>query len=147
MCIRDSFYDIGESVSLSFKGDILAIGSKSSKGCSRIYKYDSIQIDWIQIGQDIPGEGASVELSNDGVFLAIGRPNSKSNVSKDGSSFLHKFDENMNSWIQIGKMVSGVKIRDRSGKSVSISSNGLILAIGGISGKVKVYDFSLTEKK
>jgi len=111
----------GSSVSLSYDGKILAIGSpNSTNGHVDVYSYSGSS--WVQQGSSINGKssgeqsGSSVSLSLHGKVLAIGAPNS-------GKSRIYEFDGS-NSWFQLGDDISG------SSQSVSLSSNGNFIAIG-----------------
>ncbi len=99
-----------------------------------------------QIGNDIDGlaagdnAGYSVSVSSDGSTVAIGSP------SYDGIEIGHVrvFENISNNWIQIGETINGDHSDDQFGKSVSISADGSILAIGGpdraIGGYVRIYE-------
>ena len=153
----------GISVSLSSNGSVLAIGASGNDGNEndiqwnsgqvRIYKY--LSGTWTQIGKDIDGEnsgdrsGASVSLSSDGSIVAIGA------YSNDGSSndvhwnsgHVRIYQNQSDTWAQLGQDIDGEAARDQSGSSVSLSSDGSVVAIGaknnagnGIySGQVRVY--------
>ena len=87
-----------------------------------------------QIGSDIDGEnagdylGSSVSISSDGNTLAIGAPGFVNSASDTGHVKVYK---NTNgSWTQVGSDIDGEAAGDYFGSSVSISSDGNILAIG-----------------
>ena len=128
----------GVSVSLSADGNTVAIGAPynggngSNSGHVRIYENTSGF--WSQIGQDIDGEAAgdqngySVSLSSDGNTVAIGAPYNDGNGSDAGHVRIY---ENISGfWSQIGQDIDGEAAGDQSGKSVSLSSDGNIVAIG-----------------
>ena len=113
---------------------------------------------WEQLGNTIPGEalgnysGQSVSLSSDGKTVAIGAPyNDNDNGDNSGNVRVFKLNENENEkiWEQLGEDIDGEAANDNSGYSVSLSSNGNIVAIGatnnndnGIdSGHVRVYKY------
>jgi hypothetical protein len=142
----------GTSVSLSSDGSIVAIGAESNdvngfnSGHVRVYQNNNGV--WEQIGNDIDGEaafdlfGISVSLSSDGSIVAIGA------VSNDGNGFnsghVRVYRNNNGVWVQIGSDIDGEAAFDYSGHSISLSSNGSIVAIGAIgngdaSGHVRVY--------
>jgi hypothetical protein len=128
----------GTSVSLSSNGDILAIGAPlndgngSNSGHVRVYK-DSVGI-WTQIGSDIDGEtsgdefGRAISMSNNGSILAVGAPLNDGNGTNSGSVRVYKDSSGV--WIQIGQDIDGESSGDEFGSSVSLSSDGSILAIG-----------------
>ncbi len=111
----------------------------------------SLQAQWTQIGQDIDGEAASdssgnsVSLSSDGQIVAIGAYNNSGNGSASGH--VRIFMNIDGTWVQIGEDIDGEAEYDRSGRSVSLSADGSIVAIGAAanagngvaSGHVRVY--------
>jgi len=135
---------LGGSVSLSSDGNIVAIGAEFNDGSGsfsghvRVYKKDGGV--WIQIGKDIDGEavgdnlGSSVCLSSDGSVLAIGAKYNDGNGINSGHVRVYK--NNNEIWEQIGTDINGEAEGDNSGYSVSLSSDGTIVAIGAIN-----YDF------
>lgn len=146
----------GNSVSLSADGSILAIGAYGNNtngydsGQVRIYK--NIDDVWTQIGSDINGEasgdqsGTTIALSADGTIVAIGAPYNNGSGSVSGQVRIYKNTGEL--WTQIGVDINGEAAFDYSGyNSVSLSANGLIVAIGGFqndgngnnSGHVRVY--------
>ncbi len=148
----------GQSISLNNDGSILAIGARNNdengtnSGHVRVYK--NIANAWTQIGQDIDGEasnnqsGRSVSLSQDGNILAIG---AHSNNENTDPGYVRIYKNINDVWTQVGQDINGEAIGDLSGNSVSLSNDGIILAIGanfndginGInSGHVRVYDLS-----
>jgi len=150
----------GYSVSLSSDGTIVAIGARYNGYVGSIFQapghvriYENQGGIWIQIGDDIDGEalgdqsGSSVSLSSDGTIVAIGAPN---NYGANGFSSGHVrvYENQGGSWTQIGDDIDGERAGDRSGRRVSLSSDGSILAIsalgnnenGSSSGHVRVYE-------
>src|SRR5690554_684639 len=144
----------GYSVSLSSDGSIVAIGAPSNNDngiySGHVRVYQNISGVWMQIGQDIDGEatgdgsGRSVSLSSDGSIIAIGAPNNNDNGTNSGHVRVYEFSEN--GWTQIGNDIDG-QTGDHSGHSVSISSDGSIVAIGAPdtgssgNGRVRVYEY------
>jgi hypothetical protein len=146
----DSNYS-GWSVSLSSDGNTLAIGAPYNAGGGsygghvRVYKYDANKttaqmnqslanfgpVGWNRLGADIDGEansnyfGESVSLSDDGSIVAFGAPyNGKGHVR------VYEFNPSGNIWEQRGADIDGETDYDYSGQSVSLSSDGSIVAIG-----------------
>lgn len=148
----------GRAVALSADGKRMAVGapfndgSGSEQGHVRVYREKAGV--WTQIGNDIDGEGNgdrsgwSVSLSANGDRLAIGA------ILNDGSSInsghVRIYEENNGTWTQIGQDIDGEGSLDRSGFSVSISTDGLRVAIGAIynsgngynAGHVRIYEDS-----
>ena len=94
--------------------------------------------------------GFSVSISNDGTIVAIGGPEyiGENNSYDVGQVRLFKFENN--SWVQLGQNIIGEKSGDKSGYSVSLSSDGNTVAIGATendgggtaSGHVRVFRYS-----
>ena len=149
----------GVSVDLSSDGSRIAIGAENNDaggafaGHVRIYQWDGVG--WIQLGQDIDGEGIgdyfgfSVSFSSDGDRLAIGAPENDGGASDAGHVRVYDWDSVLLTWEQLGLDIDGEAAGDGSGNSVSLSSDGNRLAIGapgsdgagGFTGDVRVYDW------
>jgi hypothetical protein len=157
--IGESLLDrLGESISLSLDGSIIAIGvpysdnNGSNSGHVRVYENQSGT--WVQVGQDIDGEvagdlsGVSVNLSSDGSMVAIGALFNDNNGSNSGH--VRVYENQSGTWVQVGQDIAGEAADDFSGFSVSLSSDGSVVAIrapyndgnGTDSGHVRVYDLS-----
>tara|TARA_A100001201_G_scaffold27912_2_gene30520 strand:- start:75 stop:1463 length:1389 start_codon:yes stop_codon:yes gene_type:complete len=148
----------GRSVSLSDDGTIVAIGAIGNDGAGtdaghvRVYEYSGSA--WVQKGGDIDGEAAndysgySVSLSSDGSIVAIGAYLNDGAGSNAGHTRVYEW--NGSAWVQKGSDIDGESADDRSGYSVSLSSDGSIVAIGAIrddgtgsnAGHVRVYEWS-----
>lgn len=149
-------HGLGFSTSLSADGSILAVGavSRNTAATSASYTmiYENVQGTWTQIGQVINAvspldqSGHSVSLSSDGTIVAIGEPGySTSSSSLIGN--VRVFENISGTWTQKGSNIIGETANDNSGISISLSSNGSIVAIGAagndaagnFSGHVRVY--------
>jgi hypothetical protein len=150
--------DSGWTISISDDGNIIAIGSKGgyvdgiNTGLVRVFENQSGV--WIQIGENINGEdsqdrfGSNVNLSSDGNIVAIGAPYNDGNGQDSGH--VRVFENQSGIWTQIGQDIDGEDNFDKSGWSVSLSSDGNIIAIGArsnspgtplyISGHVRVFE-------
>ncbi len=142
----------GTSVSLSSNGTVLAVGaiandgtpSGTDRGHVRVYQYANNT--WTQLGGDIDGEaagdnsGRSVSLSSDGTVLAVGAPYNDGKGSNGGHVRVYKYANS--TWTQLGADIDGDSKCDYSGDSVSLSSNGTVLAVGipGRDGSASSYD-------
>lgn len=125
----------GNSVAISADGSIVAVGNPQSdnngadSGCVRIFKH--IAGSWVQQGADINGEaagdksGSSVALSADGSFVAIGAPENNFN-----SGHVRIYKNTAGTWTQQGTDIDGGAYGDRSGWSISLSTDGTVAAIG-----------------
>ncbi len=133
----------GSSVSISADGATVAIGAPNNQGNGdrsghvRIYRYDTDTSSWIQIGSDIDGEatqdlsGRATALSADGSTVVIGASNNDgTNGADSGQVRIYRYDNLSGSWLQLGSDVDGKTNGDRSGNSVSIASDGSIIAVG-----------------
>ena len=145
----------GSSVSLSADGMIVATGASSNDGNGnnsghvRIYSWDGSS--WNQLGSDIDGEatddysGKSVSLSSDGTRVAIGAPYNDGNGNNSGHIRIYSWDGSF--WNQIGSDIDGEVAEDRCGNSVSLSSDGMRVAVGSFrndgngtdAGHVRIY--------
>ena len=156
----------GHSVSLSSDGSVLAIGAPWNDGNGdfsghvRVYEkvvdaLSPVGFKWEQIGGTISGEaagdvsGRSVSLSSDGSVLAIGAPFNDANGDFSGHVRVYERDDAAPlGWRQVGGAIEGEAEDDVSGRSVSLSSDGSVLAIGAPlndrngdnSGHVRVYE-------
>ena len=101
-----------------------------------------------QIGNDINGEiandysGWSVSLSADGAVIAIGATNNSANGNNSGHVRVYKNVNN--TWTQVGRDIDGEAAEDELGYSVSLSSDGNVVAVGAHqnltgSGYVRIY--------
>ena len=106
---------------------------------------------WNQRGLDIDGEasidlsGWSVSISSDGSVVAIGATGNDGNDTDSGHVRVYAW--NGTAWVQRGLDIDGEAADDNSGFSVSISSDGSVVAIGaygnnGYNGHVRVYYYS-----
>ena len=146
----------GASVSLSSDGTILATGANLNDGngmdSGHVRVYENQENTWVQIGQDINGEtafdfsGDSISLSSDGATVAIGAFLNSGNGIRSGH--VRIYENQGGNWVQIGEDIDGEAENDESGASVSLSSDGSIVAIGAHrndangsnSGHVRVYE-------
>ncbi|MBC2843899.1 T9SS type A sorting domain-containing protein [Winogradskyella flava] len=148
----------GYSLCLSSNGNVIAIGARNNdnngtnSGHARIF--ENINGVWIQVGNDINGEqtgdfsGNSISLSSDGNIVAIGARFNDGNGNRSGH--VRIFENVSNNWVQLGSDIDGEDAGDRSGHSVSLSSNGNVVAIGAnwnaengfISGHVRIHEYT-----
>ena len=144
----------GYAVSISPDGTTVAVGSRSNSGNAghvRIFRFEDSE--WVQVGNDIEGTssgiwfGESVSLSGSGHTVAIGAPYARKNGFASGSVGIYR--HNGSSWMQVGSDIDG-ESGDRLGHSVSLSADGMTVALGGVeygtngydtndSGKAKIY--------
>jgi hypothetical protein len=151
---NNNFHRLGKAVSISSDGLTMAVASSGyqSRGLVRIFKI--IGGTWTQQGADINGEatgdisGSAISLSSDGLTIAIGATSNDASANNAGHVRIFKYDGT--SWNQLGADIDGEAISDGSGNAVSLSSDGLIVAIGarinnggGVNrGHVRVYKYN-----
>ena len=115
----------------------------------------SAETSFSQLGADIDGEAAgdysgndSIALSSDGSTVAIGAIRNDDGGSNAGHVRVYSY--NGSNWIQVGSDIDGEAGDDNSGYSVSLSSDGSIVAIGAYrndgngseAGHVRVYSYN-----
>ncbi|KAL3790843.1 hypothetical protein ACHAW5_000031 [Stephanodiscus triporus] len=152
----------GSSVSVSYDGRIIAIGAplndagvvnvNNNRGHVRVYSWNNTN--YVQRGADINGEaandrfGTSVSISYDGNTFAAGAPrNNGIAINNTNTGHVRVFTWNNSHYVQRGSDIDGEADFDFSGTSISISGDGLVLAIGAPSndgngtnsGHVRVY--------
>ena len=132
---EDRMDNLGYAVCLNADGTIVAfsaIGDNTQNGgdSGKVSIYQNVNGVWTQLGQDILGDhqadriGWSLSLSSDGHILAIGSP-------FQGTGGTVKVYQYVNdSWIQVGQNISCSADDSQAGRSVSLSSDGSILAVG-----------------
>ncbi|WP_296386932.1 T9SS type B sorting domain-containing protein, partial [Winogradskyella sp.] len=140
----------GHSVRLSDNGSILAVGAIQNFEPGFVKIFENQGGNWIQLGSNIVGEtagddcGFSVDLNSSGTIVAIGSENANS-----GIGHVRVFEYQSSVWSQIGGNIEGNNDDSSSGTSLSISSNGNILAIGAthsdgvnsiLSGNARVFE-------
>jgi hypothetical protein len=159
------YYYTGSSVSLSTDGTIMAIGSYGAEyyssggfysGIVRVYEeWNDTTSSWDQKGPDIgnaqAGEnfGKSVSLSSDGTIVAIGAPSNDADGSNSGAVRVFQWNDTFSYWQQVGSDFTGAADNDYFGSSVSLSSDGTVVAIGATqnddggnnAGHVQVYEW------
>ena len=127
----------GYTVDLSDTGLVLAIGSPYKdgangidSGCVYVYQYD-----WILMGDIIQGSGVrdylghGVSLSSNGRTVSVGAPQQNKGDELE-YGYTQIFDYNDTHWVRRGGAIWGQGIQEHSGKSVKLSSNGQMVAIG-----------------
>jgi autotransporter-associated beta strand protein len=129
---------MGYSVALSSDGETMVAGSPlndrggTSSGLARVYR--KVSGAWQQIGSDIQGVaagdqfGSSIAVSADGQTVAIGALRNDAGGSDSGHVRVFQFDGV--DWRQVGLDIVGGS-GSYSGRSVSLSADGGIVAIGG----------------
>ncbi|CAI8324748.1 MAG: Uncharacterised protein [Flavobacteriia bacterium] len=149
----------GYTVSLSGDGTRVAMGYQWYGTSGATYKSGGVKLfewdgsAWNQMGSDIVGEGqqdyasTGLSLSSDGLRVAIGAPGNDDGGNDAGHTRVYEWDGS--DWNQIGADIDGQFHRsgDKAGTSVSLSSNGSILAVGSpwdnfMTGQTRVYQWN-----
>ena len=130
---RDNF---GFSVALSNDGLVLAAGANRNDGAGEdaghVRVFGWIDGDWSQLGSALegasPGDrfGHAVALSSDGLILAVSANRWLTGIPGYVATYVW-ID---GAWIPRGNTLNGFAASDQAGVSVSLSGNGLVLAIG-----------------
>jgi Flp pilus assembly pilin Flp len=147
-------FQTGISVDLSSDGSILSVGSYGAPVSGigfyvgKVRVYENQGGFWVQIGSDIDGQaeqdffGASMSLSSDGTTIAIGALGDFVNLN--GAGYVKIYENQGGSWTQVGGSIDGTITGSDFGNTVSISSDGSIVAVGGPfespEGKVQIFE-------
>lgn len=126
----------GASVSMSSDGTTVAIGAPENdgfgSGTGHVRVYRNVSGVWTQIGADIDGQilggksGSSVSLSSNGNVIAIGSPYAGSTYK----GLICVFQYVSGVWTQVGSVIHGQNNYDGFGTSISLSSDGSVVAVG-----------------
>ena len=131
----------GQSVALSANGRVLVSGGPSddsnggASGFVRAHQYSVERNQWNQRGQDIFGApldnvGLGVDLSADGMVMAVGSPSNSRLVDQPGFVQMFRYNISTVEWTQFGPAIVGENIDDHFGWSVALSAEGDIVAAG-----------------
>lgn len=130
----------GHAIDISADGLTLIIGAPknddggSDAGHVRIYEWDGS--DWAQKGTDLNGSAAgnqfgyAVSISDDGDLIAVGAILASGTSTNCGK--VKAYSWNGTSWIAKGANLFGESDSDRFGFSLSLNSDGTVLAVGAI---------------
>lgn len=149
---------VGLSLSLSKDGQTLAVGSPGSvNGHVTLYRYNKDCDDWIKLGQMIEGGsersgfGYSVSLGRNGKALAVGAWGDDTQALNAGLAKVFFYNPTTDLWEQRGQGLLGERESDYFGTSLSLSEDGMTLAVGAKfhervsnkkdAGQVKVFRF------
>ena len=133
----------GSNISISKDGNVLAVGAPGNTNPAHVGKVKIFRNNngtWQQIGSDIDEGGLggeiggrssgqhSISLSDDGSIVAIA--NYYSNANGINSGTVNVYKNQNNSWVKVGQSINGERAYDESGRSISLSGDGNVLAIG-----------------
>ena len=132
----------GASVSLSSDGSVMAMGcpgttidGKLNAGRASVFQYHPT-FGWTKVGQSLDGFfrlaqfGFSISLSGNGSRVAIGAPFVDPQGSLISRVYVYEVSLSDLMWYPLGDVIEGLYLADMSGQSISLSSDGLTLAIG-----------------
>ena len=132
----------GVSVSLSADGKVLAAGAsghdysnKKDVGYIKIYHFNDDSNKWVQRlfkrgSIEWNYFGGEVAVSGDGKTVAIGGPGASGSTGQ-GRVVVYRYNESSEKWLQLGVGKYGEASGDHFGRSLSISADGSVLAVGG----------------
>ena len=142
-----------ESMALSADGLTLAVGRLShqygniQQGEAAVYRWNVSSMAWEQKGSTINNEfvdndaaefdqpfADTLSLNADGSILAVSDPRNGGNSTFAGHVRIFCFDEDSDDWVQMGLDLDGAEGNDIFGQSISLSADGLTLAIGAPEG-------------
>ncbi len=129
----------GTSVSLNNDGSFVAIGATINTGSGpqsgHVRVYENVGGVWTQVGADIDGEaaydwsGCAVSLSSDATIVGVGAYKNDGMGSFSGHARVYEFSGG--TWSQIGVDMDGEAAGDEFGRSISLSGDGNVVAVGG----------------
>ena len=142
--------NLGHSVSISSDGNIMAVGipyrdvdDSLATGQVRVYEWSGSA--WVQKGASLNGEGAgdhsgwAIDLSSDGQIIAIGAH------YNDAAGFIaghvRVYEWSGSTWTQKGTDIDGSGPSNLAGRSLCITADGKVLAVGG-NGHVRIFEWS-----
>lgn len=146
---------LGFNVSMSADGQTIAAASPYSShpgfGVGHVQIFKNIGGTWTQQGQHLIGDnqgdnfGYAISLNSNGNIIAITAPNH--DIPLTNAGIVRIFENISGTWTQLGQDIVGSAAGDFSGQSVSLSSDGLTVAIGTIKyssnrGQVRVYKYT-----
>jgi len=130
----------GSAISMTPSGNIIAVGAPYNDGNGidsgrvTVYEYNADVNDWVQFG-DIKGQNSkdylwSVALSSDGKTIVVGSSyNSDGGLYWRGNARIFHHSSSTDLWNQVGGDIQGPNAYAMSGREVSISSDGSIVAV------------------
>lgn len=156
----------GFSISLSVDGSVVGVGAPdtdnngANSGYARVFKYHQPSNTWQQRGGDIDGEssndksGYAISLDDSGDYIAVGAiHNTVDNTLQSGGHVrVHKYNDNLSEWEQLGTDIDGELHKGRFGFSVALNAAGDVLVVGAPGtpngqdqGIVNVYEYEGTD--
>ena len=128
----DSFRMLSIPLRFNFNSTVSSNHGGTDSGVVRVEGLRPGGIFWIPIGnsihRDIPDaqSGWSIDMSTDASVVAVGAPGD--GASEQGSVQVVTLQDER--WVQLGQILVGVGVGDRFGTSLSLSDDGMRLAVG-----------------
>ena len=138
----------GGDIAINDAGNTIVIGypqTNSATGTTKVFKYDTTDISWNQVGSDIDGSatgdyaGTSVIMDGTGDYVAIGSP-------YNGTGKVSIYNYNSSNWSKLGNDINGSTTGDNFGYSIALSNDASNIAIGAPNssnntGHVNIYEY------
>jgi hypothetical protein len=133
-----TFHNIGRSLAANKNGTSFIIGNSAvnlgdfNNGFAMVYERKNNS--WLQKGETIFGDttnglsGFAVAMNAEGNVIAIGAPGKSVSGTNSGAVKIYHWIGSK--WEQKGETLTGTSAADRSGRSISISEDGNIVAFG-----------------
>ena len=124
----------GNGLGLSANGLRVAIGAEGSIGATGSFRvFDFVGANWTQVGETVVGEpgdriGSSIDISDDGSIVAVSAIGNEDMGGGSGAARVYR--DTGGTWTQVGGDLNGTPL-NRFGSSLSLSSDGIILTVGG----------------
>eukprot|EP00581_Thalassiosira_minuscula_P016035 CAMPEP_0183724488 /NCGR_PEP_ID=MMETSP0737-20130205/17960_1 /TAXON_ID=385413 /ORGANISM="Thalassiosira miniscula, Strain CCMP1093" /LENGTH=818 /DNA_ID=CAMNT_0025955091 /DNA_START=167 /DNA_END=2623 /DNA_ORIENTATION=- len=123
----------GLTVALSADGGLLAVGADGqdgTSGCVTFFQWSATAFYWERLGLINGVEanerfGYSIDLSADGTIIAVGATD-----YDEGKGQVRVYHRNGNTFTQRGRNITGEAPSEFLGSAVSLSANGMRLAVG-----------------
>jgi hypothetical protein len=140
---ESSFGYLGLTVDILDDGMTVATGALFSHGASgnhvgmlRVFRYDTAEDSWEQLGHDLEGEAAwdyaghGVAISADGTILAYGALQNL--AGRLGYVKVFAYNQSVDSVAQLGEKLESDDSESKLGSAVSLSSDGSTLVVGAV---------------
>jgi len=129
--------ELGRGIAMNETGDFIVAGSPFyTQTLRKVQVYKIINDTWTAYGQELSGEvegdnfGRTLDFNGQGDILAVSVPFNSTTGFIRGAVKVYQ-DQNQ-SWIQIGDDIYGEADEDRAGISISLSESGEKIAIGSL---------------
>jgi hypothetical protein len=125
---------------------ISIVNESGNDGRTKVFKYNTTDSSWNQVGNNIDGEGqagTAVVMDGSGDFVAIGSPNVNAGE-------VNVYQNIADTWTLYGNKIEGQADNDQFGTSLDMTPAGNILAVGAVNanggkGNVNIYEYDATD--